>query len=115
VMLITPVTKFQDQYYVEYDAEHRLTRCSTVETDLDAKGELVGIHKLSGSFYRLMCEDYAKKVDAQPKLGYEYQLLTMSQTLRKVYVLKVDGLKWYEIDDPDDLAYAEEHILPFLK
>jgi choline kinase len=30
-------------------------------------------------------------------------------------VLKVDGLKWYEIDDPDDLAYAEEHILPFLK
>ena len=110
VMLITPVTKFQDQYYVEYDAEHRLTRCSTVETDLDAKGELVGIHKLSGSFYRLMCEDYAKKVDAQPKLGYE-----MSQTLRKVYVLKVDGLKWYEIDDPDDLAYAEEHILPFLK
>lgn len=116
VMLITPVTKFQDQYYVEYrEPDHQLTRCSTVEGDLDAKGELVGIHKLSGSFYRLMCEDYAKKVDELPKLGYEYQLLTMSQTLRKVYVLKVDGLKWYEIDDPDDLAYAEEHVLPFLK
>jgi len=115
VMLITPVTKFQDQYYVEHDDEHRLTRCSTNEADLDAKGELVGIHKLSGNFYRLMCEDYAKKVDAQPKLGYEYQLLVMSQTLRKVYVLKVDGLYWYEIDDPDDLAYAEKNILPHLK
>ena len=115
-MLITPVTKFQDQYYVEYrEPDHQLTRCSTVESDLDAKGELVGIHKLSGSFYQLMCEDYAKKVDELPKLGYEYQLLTMSQTIRKVYVLKVEGLKWYEIDDPDDLAYAEEHVLPFLK
>ena len=115
VMLITPVTKFQDQYYVEYsEPDHQLTRCSTVETDLDAKGELVGIHKLSGSFYHLMCEDYAKKVDELPKLGYEYQLLTMSQTIRKVYVLKVDGLKWYEIDDPDDLAYAEKNILKYL-
>lgn len=115
VMLITPVTKFQDQYYVEYhEPDHRLMRCSTVESELDAKGELVGIHKLSGSFYKEMCADYAKKVDEQPKLGYEYELLQMSQHIRKVYVLRVDGLKWYEIDDPDDLAYAEEHVLPFL-
>ena len=114
-MLITPVTKFQDQYYVEYaEADHRLTRCSTVETELDAKGELVGIHKLSSVFYKEMCADYATKVDEQPKLGYEYQLLLMSQSIRKVYVLKMDGLKWYEIDDPDDLAYAEKHVLPYL-
>ena len=32
----------------------------------------------------------------------------------KVYVLRVEGLKWYEIDDIDDLNYAEEHILPYL-
>jgi len=115
VMLITPVTKFQDQYYVEYrEPDHRLTRCSTVESDLDAKGELVGIHKLSANFYKEMCADYAKQVDEKPKLGYEYELLQMSQRIRKVYVLKVEGLKWYEIDDPDDLAYAEEHVLPFL-
>ena len=71
IMLITPVTKFQDQYYVEYDEGHRLTRCSTMETELDVKGELVGIHKLSNKFYRTMCEDYAKKVEEKPKLGYE--------------------------------------------
>jgi len=114
VMLITPVTKFQDQYYVEYGAGNRLTRCSTVETELDAKGELVGIHKLSNKFYRTMCEDYAKKVEEKPKLGYEFELLTMSQDIMKVYVLRVEGLKWYEIDDVDDLNYAEKHILPFL-
>jgi 2-aminoethylphosphonate-pyruvate transaminase len=114
IMLITPVTKFQDQYYVEYGAGNRLTRCSTVETELDAKGELVGIHKLSNKFYRAMCEDYARKVEEKPKLGYEYELLTMSQEIMKVYVLRVEGLKWYEIDDVDDLNYAEEHILPYL-
>lgn len=114
IMLISPVTKFQDQYYVEYDAGHRLTRCSTKEDELDAKGELVGIHKLSSSFYKTMCEDYAAKADNLPKLGYEYELLTMSQEKKKVYVLRVDGLKWYEIDDADDLAYAEEHVAPYL-
>jgi 2-aminoethylphosphonate-pyruvate transaminase len=114
VMLITPVIKFQDQYYIEYDQEHRLTRCSVVETELDAKGELVGVHKLSNTFYKAMCEDYALKVEEKPKLGYEYELMTMSQEKMKVYVLNVEGLKWYEIDDVDDLAYAEKHILPYL-
>ena len=114
IMLITPVTKFQDQYYVEYGRGHHLTNCSTDETQLNAKGELVGIHKLSSQFYHLMCDDYASKVDSMPKLGYEYQLLTMSKDIRKVYVLKVDGLKWYEIDDPDDLDYAEKNILKYL-
>ena len=51
VMLITPVTKFQDQYYVESDNNNVLTRCSVNKEDLDAKGELVGIHKLSASFF----------------------------------------------------------------
>ena len=114
VMLITPVTKFQDQYYVEYGEGNRLTNCSTIETELDAKGELVGIHKLSSAFFKLMCDDYGMKVESYPKLGYEYQLLTMSQDIKKVYVLKVDGLKWYEIDDPDDLEFAENNILKYL-
>lgn len=111
IMLITPVTKFQDQYYVEYGEGNRLTRCSTDENALDAKGELVGIHKLSNEFFRLMCEDYGKKAEEKPKLGYEYELLTMSQEIRKVYVLRLDDLWWYEIDDVDDLAYAEENII----
>ena len=114
VMLITPVTKFQDQYYVECDAESRLTRCSTVESEVNVKGELVGIHKLSNAFFKKMCEDYSLKVEDKPKLGYEFQRLTMSQEIMKVHVLCVEGLKWYEIDDADDLAYAEEHILRYL-
>lgn len=110
-MLITPVTKFQDQYYVESDDNDILTRCSVNKEELNAKGELVGIHKLSSKFYKLMCEDYAKIVEEKPKLGYEYELLSMSQCILPVFVLNVPGLLWYEIDDVEDLAYAEEHII----
>lgn len=114
VMLITPVTKFQDQYYVESNDEGVLTNCSVNKDELNYKGELVGIHKLSNAFYKEMCDDYSSKVDEKPKLGYEYELLSMSQHCRPVYVLCEEGLKWYEIDDIDDLQYAEEHIVPGL-
>lgn len=110
-MLITPVTKFQDQYYVESDDNDILTRCSVNKDELNAKGELVGIHKLSNKFYKQMCEDYAKIVEAQRKLGYEYELLSMSQRISPVFVLNVPGLLWYEIDDVNDLEYAEKNIL----
>ena len=114
VMLITPVTKFQDQYYVERNAEGVLTNCSVNKEEVNASGELVGIHKLSNAFYKKMCEDYAGKVADKPKLGYEYELLSMSREISPVYVLCEEGLKWYEIDDIDDLRFAEEHIIPFL-
>ena len=114
VMLITPVTKFQDQYYVESDANGILTRCSVNKEELNAKGELVGIHKLSNPFYKKMCDDYATKAEAYPKLGYEYQLLYMSQHVSPVFVLCENNLKWYEIDDIDDLKFAEENIIKYL-
>lgn len=113
VMLISSLTKFQDQYYVEYDKRHILTACSVNKEDLDAKGELVGIHKLSNRFYLQMCDDYAGIMEQQPKLGYEYELLRMSRTRMPLYVLKIDGLKWYEIDDEADLEYAEKNIVQY--
>lgn len=109
-MLITPVTKFQDQYYVEMDDDSILTNCSTDKGVINPNGELVGIHKLSNTFYKRMCAEYAKIVDEKPKLGYEYQLLDMSQRVMPMNVLKVDNLQWYEIDDIEDLKYAEENI-----
>lgn len=115
IMLITPVNKFQDQYYVEYDENHQLTMCSTDKSELDVKGELVGIHKLSNGFYKAMCEDYASKVDDYPKLGYEYEILSMAQGGSRVYVLNKTGLLWYEIDDSKDLEYAEKYVEPLIK
>ena len=113
VMLVSSLTKFQDQYYVEYDRNHILTSCSVDKDALEAKGELVGIHKLSNTFYRRMCADYATILESQPKLGYEYELLRMSRSVSPVRVLRMEGLKWYEIDDEADLSYAEEHIIRY--
>ncbi len=112
-MLITPVTKFQDQYYVEYDDNNKLITCSINKEELEAKGELVGIHKLSNAFYQKMCVDYAAIVDTHSKMGYEYELLRMSRTISPFYVLNVEGLKWYEIDDETDLEYAEKNIIKY--
>ena len=109
-MLIAPVTKFQDQYYVQMNGRCELVNCSTDKTKIDPSGELVGIHKLSGSFYRTIVDEYSKIVDEKPKLGYEFQLLDVSQRITPMNVLKIDGLKWYEIDDDADLAYAEAHV-----
>ncbi len=110
-MLIAPVTKFQDQYYVEMNSRCELTDCSTDKTQINPSGELVGIHKLSNGFYKTCVEEYAKIVDEKPKLGYEYMLLGVSQRITPMNVLKIEGLQWYEIDDEADLTYAEAHVL----
>lgn len=110
-MLITPVTKFQDQYYVEKNDRNELVNCSTDPEAIEPSGELVGIHKVSNQFYKILCSEYEKIVDEKPKLGYEFMLLDVSQRVTPMYVMKMDNLQWYEIDDDDDLKYAEEHVL----
>lgn len=109
-MLITPVTKFQDQYYVEMDERHVLINCSTDPSALHYSGELVGIHKLTNVFYRTMCQEYEAIANEKPKLGYEYELLDISQRIQPMKVLCVKGLQWYEIDDEEDLKFAEKVI-----
>lgn len=109
-MLIAPVTKFQDQYYVQMNDRCELVNCSTDENAIEPSGELVGIHKLSNSFYRTCVEEYARIAGEKPKLGYEFMLLDVSRNITPMNVLKIDGLKWYEIDDDADLNYAEANV-----
>lgn len=109
-MLITPVTKFQDQYYVQMNNQCELINCSVNKEEVTASGELVGIHKIGNVFYKLLCSEYEKIVDKKPKLGYEFQLLDVSQRISPMNVFKLENLQWYEIDDEQDLKYAEENI-----
>ncbi len=89
VMLVSPVRKFQDQYYIATDNEGRLTRCSTdkdlifKQTGKEPVGELVGIHKISNEYYKKMLGVYLnnRKValtlerSYRPeKIGYEFYL-----------------------------------------
>lgn len=109
-MLITPVTKFQDQYYVEMNDKCQLVNCSTDKTKINPSGELVGIHKIDSEFFRILVDEYDKIVQEKPKLGYEFQLLDVSKRIRPMNVLKVDGLQWYEIDDINDLDFAQKNV-----
>lgn len=109
-MLITPVTKFQDQYYVEMNSDNELVNCSTDKTQINPSGELVGIHKISSGFYHTLVSEYEKIISDKPKLGYEFQLLDISKRIKPMNVLKIDGLQWYEIDDVNDLEYAEKNV-----
>ena len=109
------IRPFYDSEYIK--AITGIRRCGKSELllqiidEIKAKGELVGIHKLSSTFYHQLCAEYEKIVTDKPKLGYEYQLLWMSQHLSPVYVLNAHDVKWYEIDDEDDLKYAEEKVV----
>ncbi len=114
VMLITPVTKFQDQYYVEMNKNNELINCNIDKTKLIPNGELVGIHKVSNFFFLQMCDEYKKIITIQPKLGYEFQLLNISNNILPMNVIKINELKWYEIDDEIDLKYAESNVAKFL-
>jgi choline kinase len=109
-MLITPVTKFQDQYYVEMNERCELVNCSTDKNQINPSGELVGIHRISSSFYSTLVQEYAKIAEHKPKLGYEFQLLDVSKRITPMNVLKIEGLQWYEIDDVNDLDFAEKNI-----
>lgn len=111
IMLTTPVVKFQDQYYVEFDEAHHLTNCSIDKTMVHTNSELVGIHKLSKVYYDILVNEYVKLLEEKPKLGYEFMLLDIAQRLRPMYVLDVPGLLWYEIDDTSDKQYAETYVL----
>lgn len=109
-MLITPVFKFQDQYYVEMNEQSVLINCSTDKNKIKASGELVGVHKLSNRFYQIMINEYAKIITEKPKLGYEFQLLDISQRITPMHVLRLENLQWYEIDDEQDLNFAEANV-----
>ena len=109
-MLITPVFKFQDQYYVEMNEKCELTNCSTDKNKIEPSGELVGAHKLSNRFYQIMIDEYSKIVEEKPKLGYEFQLLDVSQRITPMHVLRLENLQWYEIDDEQDLSFAEANV-----
>ena len=111
VMLCADVTKFQDSYFLEYNKNLELVNCSVNESDLKVCGEMVGIHRLSNSYYRELCFYYSTIVKEKPKMGYEFAMLHLAQTFEPIHVHKIPGLVWYEIDDYEDLVFTEKNII----
>ena len=109
-ILTTPVKKFQDSYFVEEDKKHRFIKWSKNHEELNACGELIGIHKLSNKFFKEVCREFEANLAKNEKLSYESFFQKVSNTICPIYILKVDDLIWYEIDDEADLKVAEESV-----
>ena len=109
-ILTTPVKKFQDSYFVEQDKHHRFVKWSKNYDELNACGELIGIHKLSNKFFREVCREFESNLAQNEKSSYEPFFQKVSNTTCPIYILKVDNLIWYEIDDEADLKVAEESV-----
>ena len=77
----------------------------------------VNIYKFSKEFsqkyYVPFLKAYEKALGENEYYEQVLRVITMLDT-PVIKAKRLDGQKWYEIDDPDDLAYAEEHVLPFL-
>lgn len=118
IMLVSDVMKFQDQYYISVDDDHNLLGCSTDRLRLTEKtgqepyGELVGIHRISSRFYKKMIEDYERNRQERISRGYEFEIedVAISSNGFPMFVLKPHSLQWYEIDDEEDLKFAENTI-----
>jgi len=109
-ILTTPVKKFQDSYFVEEDKHHRFIKWSKNYDELNACGELIGIHKLSNKFFKEVCREFESNLAQNEKSSYEPFFQKVSNTTCPIYILKVDDLIWYEIDDEADLKVAEESV-----
>ena len=109
-ILTTPVKKFQDSYFVEEDKHHRFVKWSKDYKELNACGELIGIHKISNKFFKEVCRDFESNLAQNEKSSYEPFFQKISNTACPIYILKVDDLVWYEIDDEADLKVAEESV-----
>jgi len=109
-ILTTPVKKFQDSYFVEEAKKHQFVKWSKNYEELNACGELIGIHKLSNKFFKEVCKVFESNLEANEKSSYEPFFQKVSNSTCPIYILKVDDLVWYEIDDEADLKVAEESV-----
>ncbi len=112
-ILISGRTGSGDEVYVYGDEdEKRVKGISKNQIDsLTRQGELVGISKLSQTFFRILCTYYENNLTSLKNAHYEECISDLSLS-HQVYYLKIPDVVWTEIDDPDHYQRAKEIIYP---
>jgi 2-aminoethylphosphonate-pyruvate transaminase len=109
IILGSNETKFQDQYFLECSDDEIFSNYACDKNKLSRVcGELIGIYKISSKFYQALCAYYEHRKQKNPQEAYINGLLHLSKNGYPLYILKLDNLKWYEIDEQKDLEYAEK-------
>lgn len=70
-------------------------------------GELVGLAKLSSSFYYKMLDQY--KRNKNPYMDYEHTIIDVGREYKVGYI-KLDDLMWYEINNKENFAKAKGQV-----
>ncbi|MBP7402482.1 MAG: phosphocholine cytidylyltransferase family protein [Clostridia bacterium] len=113
VLLASGPTHSSDEVYVETDQSGYLVGMSKHKETLGAvHAELVGITKVSATFYALMCDEYGRI--GSPKADYE-SLIVAAGRSEPMNVKIVDDYIWCEIDDDHHMARAIGTVLPKLQ
>ncbi|MBI2668823.1 NTP transferase domain-containing protein [Candidatus Woesearchaeota archaeon] len=87
-----------------------------VSTDI-AHGEAVGPVKISPSFAQEVFRRIERELAAGNKQSRVYSLFSEVAKCCPIYGVDITGLKWYEVDTPEDLEMAEKVFgkkIPFL-
>lgn len=115
VILLSSPTHSGDEVYV-YSEQQKLNAMSKTKSDLpgSSSGEFVGISKISQKLFQMLIEKMSPQLALNPQLHYETNGLVQVASQIAIYVHKVEGLKWAEIDDEAHFKRAHETIYPKL-
>ncbi|MDR3071319.1 MAG: 2-aminoethylphosphonate--pyruvate transaminase [Endomicrobium sp.] len=112
IVLASGKTNSGDEVYLQVDESKVLQVLSKNKSELSSVyGELVGINKISLETLSAMCEYSRGARNKSSILDYEQAMCAVSKSSH-VYVHKVEGYLWQEIDDDNHLSIAKTKILP---
>jgi 2-aminoethylphosphonate-pyruvate transaminase len=115
VILASAFTRSGDEVFIETDEQCNLVNMSKKQEGLNSIfAELIGITKLSHPAFQKMCS-YAETVfKDKPAMDYEDALVGISKDT-DLYVHKLNGLAWCEVDDENHWNRAVDVIYPIIR
>lgn len=115
VILASGRTGSTDEVYIETEKDGKLVKLSKDKSKLkSADSELVGITKISYSFFMKMCGYFKEKFKKSLKFHYEHILNDLAGS-ENIYVKKIEDYVWCEIDNEYHYKRAVEIVYPKLK
>jgi 2-aminoethylphosphonate-pyruvate transaminase len=115
VVLASGLTGAGDEVFIEVDQQHNLLAMSKNKESLGSiYGELTGISKISFGTYQVMNHYAENNFDQNPGLDYEHALVGVGRS-ETIYVHKINGYAWCEIDDQQHLDRARSIVYPLIK
>ncbi|WP_343032844.1 NTP transferase domain-containing protein [Cytobacillus depressus] len=115
VILASRLTNSHDEVFIETNESHFLVNMSKEKEKLnEIYGELVGISKLSCQTFQQLCAYTEMDLRTSEKMDYEDGLIEVAKKV-EIYVHKLDGIVWCEVDDEQHWTRAVHIVYPLIQ